>query len=358
MTATAATIGLTPEQVAARRTYIGGSDAAAVLGVSPYRTPLDIYQIKVGEREPDPPNAAMRRGIFLEPIARKLYRELTGRKVRRLGLVRHPERAFMGCLVDGVIGAAKKNGHDGPGVLEIKAPGMWTFAKIEREGLPMDWLIQMNHNLEVTGLAWGSFAIFSAELWRMIHLDVLPDLELQHALVIKEQQFWLQFVEKRVPPPEQPDTTPELMAQLAKAQDAIGGGELIVRNDPEWAEAARVYLEAKEILETGEYLKATAVERLKQVMGAKGAVEGAGVRTYWSERKGRVTFDRKALAAAKPLDRAKVFASVSETELPEDVALKLLNRLGDDLLDLEIFNKVGKPYDDFRTYVVKAGIGD
>lgn len=354
----ARSVGLTPEQLEARKRGIGGSEAAAVLNVDPYKTALQIYELKLGLREPEPANAAMKRGIFLEPIARKLYRELTGRKARRLGQRVHPSYPFMMCNVDGQILGDQR----GPGVLELKCPGVWMFAKIKREGLPLQYVVQMQHNLAVTGYAWGSFALFNADLWELIHFDVLPDLELQHALVIKEQQFWLQHIEARVPPPAQPDTTPEIAAQLARAQGAVGGGELIVRSDAEWVEGARMYLEAKEIEETAENLKESATEKLKALMVQPGAVEGGGIRCYWSEREGRITFDKKALAAAQPLDRVKVLAALAAaTEkrgLQSADALFIADSVKGATLDLSAFDKHGKPYQDFRTYVVKIGVGD
>ncbi len=351
------TVGLSPEQVAARRAGIGGSDAAAVLGVDPYKTALTIYQAKVGEREADPPNAAMKRGTYLEPLARKLYRELTGRRVKRLAQVTHPSYPFMLCNVDGLIVAnRKRNGQDGPGVLELKCPGVWAFAKVKREGLPMHWLVQMQHNLQVTGFGWGSFALFNADLWEMIHFDVMADLELAHALVIKEQQFWLQHVGPRVPPPE-PEPNADLVEQLAKAQGATTG-ELILRNDAEWGEAARMYSEAKEIAETGENLLSSAKEKLKALMAQKGAVEGAGLRCYWSERDGKTSFDRKALEATKPLDAIAVATGINDLLMNDDLKTKIIAGLEGCRVDFKRFEKVGKPFEDFRCYIVKAGIGD
>jgi putative phage-type endonuclease len=349
---------LTPEQVAQRRTYIGGSDAAAVLGVDPYRTPLDIYQVKIGEKEANPPNAAMKRGIVLEPIARRLYAELTGRKVRHLRQRIHPAYPFIGCLVDGeIVGGGDQRGR---GVLEIKCPGVWAFAKIKREGLPLSYIVQMQHNLNVTGFRWGSFVLFSADLWELIHFDVARDEELLQAITLKEIDFWLNHVQVRVPPSPITDTTPELMAALARAEGLAGNAKLIVRNDGEWAEGARMYLEAKEIAETGEHLLETAKERLKELMGEKGAVEGAALRCYWSDRDGRVTFDRKALERAKPLDREKVFGVVAALAAqlisPGPHVAEAFNGCE---LDLSTFEKRGKPYEDFRAYPLRSvGVGD
>lgn len=352
--------GLTPEQVEARKRGIGGSDAAAVLGCDPYRSATDIYELKLGLKQPDPPTPAMKRGIVLEPIARRLYTELTKRGARRLKQQVHPDHSFMLCNVDGMIVGT---GNDTPGVLELKCPGIWAFAKAKREGLPLHWIVQMQHNLAVTGYSWGSFALFNADLWELLHFDVQVDLELVHALVVKEEQFWRQHVEKRIPPPAVSNTTPELMAALAKAEEAAGDARILLRNDAEWANAAQTYLEARELLETAENLKATATEKLKQVMAAKGAVEGAGVRVYWSDRDGRVTFDKKALVAAKPLDRTALLDLLGRVSAESSSMSELVNRLHlrieQAALDLSAFEKRGKAYEDFRVYPLKSvGVGD
>lgn len=360
---TSVTSGLTAEQLEARKTGIGGSDAAAVIGVNPYRTALEVYELKLGLRPPDPANAQMRRGIYLEPIARKLYKEITSRPIRSLKQVRHPSHHWMLCNVDGMILGGKR----GVGVLELKCPGIWVFAKAKREGLPLHWIVQMQHNLCVTGYKWGSFALFNADLWEMIHFDVERDEDLINALIQKEEQFWKGYVEPRVPPPVVENTAPELLAQLAKAQGDAGGGDLIVRNDPQWADAAAMYREAKEIAETGENLLETAKAKLKELMGGYGAIEGAGLRAYFSQRAGRVTFDKKALAAGMPMDRTSVATAVNEfvQAIPGDLIEgfaqanhRLIEALDAATLDLSAFDKTGKPYDQFAAYIVKAGVGD
>jgi putative phage-type endonuclease len=344
---------LTPEQVAARKLGIGGSDAASVLGCNPYRSALELYELKVGLREPDPPNAQMKRGIYLEAVARRLYTELTGRKVRRIKQQTHLIYPHMICNVDGQIVGDKERGR---GVLELKCPAMWTFAKIDREGLPLHYIVQMQHNLAVTGCSWGSFALFNADLWKLRHFDVERDNELIDALIVKEEQFWYQHIVKRLPPPEVPDTSPELMAQLAKAEGAVGGGELIVRNDEEWGAAARMMLEARELVETAENLKASAQDRLKALMVEKGAVEGGGIRCYWTARDGKQMFDREALEKSRPLDRDKVIAVLSRHIGAETIAAQLGQECW---VDFDAFKKRGKPYDDFRVYQLRSvGVGD
>src|ERR1700694_1448834 len=66
----------------AGRAGIGGSDAAAILGLDPWRSGLDVWRSKV---EPTPPTEEERflfkLGHLLEPVTARLYSEQTGREV-------------------------------------------------------------------------------------------------------------------------------------------------------------------------------------------------------------------------------------------------------------------------------------
>ncbi len=98
---------LTSEQVAARQGKIGGSDAAAACGLSPFLSARELYYILRGEmeRDPiDPINAFI--GHQLEPMVADWVRERTGRKIhdyhrtrrnkRFPWAVAHPDRIYPG----------------------------------------------------------------------------------------------------------------------------------------------------------------------------------------------------------------------------------------------------------------------
>jgi putative phage-type endonuclease len=70
------------EWLAARRTGIGGSDIAAILGLSPWRTPLDVYRDKVDGAE-QPETEAMRWGRLLEDVIAREYAVRAGVRIQR-----------------------------------------------------------------------------------------------------------------------------------------------------------------------------------------------------------------------------------------------------------------------------------
>lgn len=80
--------------LAERRQGIGGSDAAAVLGLSPWRTPVSVWLDKTGRSAPQPETEAMRIGTELEDYVARSYMRETGRKVTRYNHMIHD-----GCLL-------------------------------------------------------------------------------------------------------------------------------------------------------------------------------------------------------------------------------------------------------------------
>ena len=87
-----------PEWLEYRRRGLGGSDAAAVLGISPFRTARDLYYDKTGVVTADNQEnwVALEIGNLLEPLAAKNISIKTGLKVyQRKCMFQHPEHPWM-----------------------------------------------------------------------------------------------------------------------------------------------------------------------------------------------------------------------------------------------------------------------
>lgn len=333
---------------------IGGSDAAAVIGADPWRTPLDLYLEKIGEGPERAETKQMKRGKYLEPVAVDVYATLTGRRVTRVGQqLTHPSYPFMIANLDrNVFRDEEIEGVLVPsdaGVLEVKCPNIRTWSRIKREGLPVYYSVQMQHYLAVTNRSWGAFALFNSDLWELIHFDIERDDVFIQRLYAAEADFWNLHVEPRNPPPL---VQVEFNIELPAVE-----GELIVRQDPDWQDAAQNYREALALKADAENIADAGKARLKELMGKLGAVEGAGLRCYWSQRKGRVTFDKKALEKSRPLDSFDVGMAIAAWEkengiTPSKLVFDLIERLKKCTLDLTKFDKHGEPFEEFRTYPV------
>ena len=69
-----------------RRQGIGGSDAAAVLGISPWRTARDLYydKLNIATADDDENWVAKAVGQLLEPLVAKVFERQTGLRVHRM----------------------------------------------------------------------------------------------------------------------------------------------------------------------------------------------------------------------------------------------------------------------------------
>lgn len=81
---------LTPEQIALRKMGVGGSEIAAVMGLDPYKSKLDVWLEKTGQAPPFAGNAATDLGNRLEPIVADLYSEEMGVRLAPCSTVVHP----------------------------------------------------------------------------------------------------------------------------------------------------------------------------------------------------------------------------------------------------------------------------
>lgn len=274
-----------------RQQGIGGSDAPViVLDDFPWKTRKELWEEKSGIIQVNEDSPAMMRGRYLEDIIAQIYTEKTGRKLRRVNrILQSEEHPFMIANVDReIVGVEEK---EGTGILEIKCPGLRTFARCKREGLSDYYQVQLQHYLSVAGKQWGAFAVFSAERWELLEFDVLRDDEFIKVMIERENEFW-EYVKKGIPPPQ------------VKREDLkmpkITNGEVISLADiPGFVQAVQELREAKSIITEAKELEESAKERLQNLMTVHGAqvAEGGGARIYWKPQKGRITFDWKKLQA-------------------------------------------------------------
>lgn len=270
-----------------RKKGLGGSDSPVVLGVSPFKTPHELWLEKRGLSDGQEVTPAMERGMVLEPVVADLFEAKTGRKLRRINQMlvdeKHP---YMMAHLDRLIA----DGQRGQGVLEIKCPGLHVFGKIKREGLPDYYLVQLQHYLAVTGKTWGSFAVFNAERWELIFFDMDRDDDLINIIRVKDAEFWQMVVDGKEP----------VAAELTIDLPTVGATDLIRLDTPEWAQAVMDLREARDLKAEAEAVEATARAKVQELMGNAGVVEGAGARVYWQLQDGRKSLDGKRLKKEHP----------------------------------------------------------
>lgn len=185
-----------------RSLYIGGSDAAAILGLSPWKTTLDVYLDKVvGKNEEVDASKAkiFARGKRMEPYIIDLFAEETGLVIARRGCrYQHPEYPFLCAEID----AEAESGEN----IEIKT--VHPFASkdwgiMDTDDIPVYYAAQAMHGLMVTGKQVCIFgAMIGMDDFRTYRVD--RDEDVIASLRQKEIDFW-NMVQSRTPP--EPQTT-------------------------------------------------------------------------------------------------------------------------------------------------------
>lgn len=192
------------EWLSYRRRGIGGSDAAAVLGISPFQTGRDLYYDKLGiVTANDEENwVAKRAGSLLEPLVAEIFEYRTGLKVqRRPFMYYHPLYPWMLADLDYVV--ELPNG--GFAILECKTTNIFGKDLWQYNGqdiVPLHYETQGRHYMAVTNLNRVYFCCYytnSAEDAIIRCID--RDWSYEQELIMLEEDFWANHVKAQVLPP-------------------------------------------------------------------------------------------------------------------------------------------------------------
>jgi putative phage-type endonuclease len=265
-----------------RKQGIGSSDAAAAVGLSPYKSALELWMEKTGRDaelasavDPEDDTSPMYWGTLLEPIVAAHYTRRTGNRVRRVNAVlQHPVRPWMLANVDReVIGAADVQ------ILECKTAGL-NGARLWKDGVPEYVQLQVMHQLAVTGKQAADVAVLICGQELRIH-RIERDEQLIEQLLELEAAFW-RHVEADQPPPADGSESAEAALRALYAQDS--GEMLDLREDLEMSGVFSDLLAIRESIAQQSALEQQLKQRIQQRLGeASGAVFESG-EVSWKRR--------------------------------------------------------------------------
>lgn len=190
----------TPQWLEMRKKGIGASEAAAVVGLSPWSTPLEIFLRKTGQLAEKEQTDAMRMGHLLEPVIWTRFNELTGIPVitRPVGLIAHREHDFILATPDALVHPENEDLQIG----ESKSTNWRRAAEMGEnpEDVPMDWLVQVQQQLAVTELQVGRLAVL-LDGRTLLNFRIERNQNLIEALIEAETEFWQRIQNNDPPPP-------------------------------------------------------------------------------------------------------------------------------------------------------------
>ncbi len=252
-----------------RMGMFNASETAAMLGISPWTTPYQLWLLKTGRKQ-QAVNTAMQHGTALEPAARTAYEVQSGHVMQPLVLQDGPYSASL----DGIT-------LEGDLIVEIKCPLQGTrsdlWQVVAAGQVPEHYMFQVQHQLMVSGARLAHLWVFDGA--QGLLCPIAPD----EAAIVRIRQGWEQFqtyLDTDTPPP-------------------LTDADTVIREDIEWTQAALAFSEAKRLADLADAALAHAREAMVSLADhPREQGSGVTVTRYW--KAGNV--DYKKIPLLKGLD--------------------------------------------------------
>ncbi len=277
---------LTDEQIAMRRSGLGSSEVAAVVGEHPYNNTHRVWLLKRGLIDDTTPNDAMWLGNEMEPIIAKRYAQETGVSiVRGPGTVQHPEHPWAMATTD-------YEWADASRIVECKWVGGRTMAHwtMDADGAPPYVMLQQAWQMFVrsaqraaadlppieradTAVIFGATAEF--RIYEFAH-----DHAVTAALFAICQRFWGWVQSGEAPPVDGSEDARRVLTELYQRNRAP--------LKPAPAEAEQwfwEYIRAGEAADAAEAARELAGNHLRKLIGDAEGIEGHFGKVTWKANK-------------------------------------------------------------------------
>lgn len=183
-----------------RRTGIGGSGAAGILGVSPWSSPFDVYaEIVLGHQIEE--SKDMKRGNLFEPVVVQMFEEAEGLATTPSVFARNKKHEWL-------IGTPDRLVVSGPGEeapiagLEAKTAHFFAadgFGEPGTDEVPEHYLLQCAHYMAVTGLdLWYLAVLIGMDDFRVYIIK--RDAQLEAYLLEALEAFWTKHIIPKIEP--------------------------------------------------------------------------------------------------------------------------------------------------------------
>ena len=208
----------------ARKLGIGASDMPVILGLSPWRSILELHSEKVGTTEADDlsDNEFIKWGNRLELPILQAYAEETGRPANPSGhLIRSIEHPWAQCTLDGITGAddhpLEGTGFQYGWPLQIKNTSAFK-ADDWADGPPEQYVVQEHHEMLVTGAQKATIACLLGGN-KLVWADIDRDEALIKKIIHHGEAFWRRVLDNDPPPPDGSEATSKALKRLHPQDD-------------------------------------------------------------------------------------------------------------------------------------------
>lgn len=270
-----------------RKTGIGSSEVATVVGLNPFETPYQLWREKLGIDPPKQETFAMKAGHYLEDAVAQFWADETGQDIIKSSasdwIIRDNGKQFLQVSPDRTYWlAGLPRNKSNKGILECKT----TQRSIDADDLPKLWFCQVQYQLGVAGLEQGSLAwLSSGREFGYKDMTFVPDF---YAWLVEEvEKFWRDNILGRQEP-----AAVNVRDVLLKYNRHTDGKVLEVGD-----EVFRDYQDLKNIrdqIDALEERKETLEGRIKLAFGDAEAISyGGDTIATWKAPKPSLKFDAK-----------------------------------------------------------------
>lgn len=189
---------------------VGGSDVAAIFGVSPWTTPLELWLIKKGRiKPPEKSNAdQLQMGHLLEPIAAYWYEQKSGNTVTEdTNLYQHADYPYALANFDRRF---TRTSDGKPGILECKSCTYHKAGDWADDAIPLYYELQLRFYLAVADVEIGAFsAVWGNNPDNDLAMPEIVRDRAKEDMIFERLEEWIWSLENDKPPTMQ-DVKPKL----------------------------------------------------------------------------------------------------------------------------------------------------
>jgi len=210
-----------------RSKYIGGSDIGAILGLSRFRSPLEVWMEKTGKETKKVDSLPLRFGSYAEEFVASEYSRATGFELLHDdSIYLHPQHSFMSAHIDRFI-LGDEEGLPPTRILECKTANPFSssdWGEVGSDQVPMSYLCQCIWYMAITAIDKTDLAVLFGNSDFRIY-EIARDQGLEELVIAKATTFWNEHVLKDIPPPVQSEADCQILFSKGNPSKSIEAKE-------------------------------------------------------------------------------------------------------------------------------------